>query len=419
MSLINIGAGLSQAGNAVSEFAGNAGLAAQKSALEQQRDILADQLQGKREQANIAATGANEIANTTLVGKNQLATTAAQGDIDQANISATGGQQRQTQEAANKLPPTQFERGQLANQHMSASASLMEATKPISGGYTGSFLVRNPQSGKWEVQTAGSSAAPVTIDKSSNNLTAQTGLSEQAIRAATGQLNGRFASPFLSELQQWGQKTGTNVDTLVPQAKAAFNILQNNIQRNNQGTILEHELQGSVENAGQIADALHQGKVSMANVANVWAGKQVNDPDAIKAADQLSRLREELAGYNAVAGGHLMENGTPHPTPENFRAAEATITNGINSGGLKALSQSIAMSQAKNRNVLEKSIDNANKDFYALFNAEYHAPNRANEASAGGGGPASGGGANIAPAGTKAVGPDGDILSSDGKGGWN
>ena len=110
----------------------------------------------------------------------------------------------------------------------------------------------------------------------------------------------------------------------------------------------------------------------MANVLQIWGGKQINDPKTIQAADQLGRLRNELAGYNAVAGGHLMQNGQPEPSPADFRDAEQTISNGINSGGLKALAASVKMSAEKNSSVLQNSIDSANQDYFNLFGAKYH-----------------------------------------------
>lgn len=57
MSLINLGAGLSAAGNALSTFAGNAGLTAQKAELEKQQAILADKLATTREHVGRVEAG--------------------------------------------------------------------------------------------------------------------------------------------------------------------------------------------------------------------------------------------------------------------------------------------------------------------------------------------------------------------------
>lgn len=386
--LINLGAGLSAMGQSLA----SSSLEAEKNALDVQKMTLADQLQGKREQANIAAEGANQLANTKLEGQNQ-----------QEAIAATGGEQRKTASFTNTLPMTQAEQAdikvrnrQAGAAETSAAASMMEAEKPISGGFTGSFLVRDPSTGKWNVTNSATSGAPIPIDPNSNNLSAQTGLSDKAIKAATGEISGRYAAPYLDELQAWGVKNGINVDTIKAQAKAANNVLQNNIQRNNQGTILENEIQGSVGNLAPMLDAAKRGDIRFVNSAEGWVAQQANDPQATQIADQINRFRGEIAGYNAVAGGHLMENGTPHPDPGDFAAADRLISNGVNSGSVKALADSIAQSAAKNKAVLLNSIDEANKNFFSLFGAKYHTtPQGAGAAAAGGAG--AGSGQKVAP----------------------
>lgn len=394
MSLINFGAGLSAAGSAVATFAGNAGMAEQKAALEKQQMTLADQLTTARETtlAHVQGAEARDTATTTA--------------------EAQGGQARKTDQFANELPMTAAQKatadvaaGTLAE---TKEHNRAEENKPISGGFTGSFLVRNKTTGEWEPKNITGANTPITVDKESNNLSAQTGLSAQAIGMMTGQTKGQRTSPqqnavLQKEITDWGVKNNINTSTMLPQVEAAFHVLTNNIQRNNQGIILEKEIDGSIDNAKALADDIGQGRIKMANVVNLWAGKEVNDPKATQVADQLGRLREELAGYNAVASGHLMQNGTPAPTPENFHQAEATITNGINSGSLEALRQSIALSAAKNRNVLESTIDDANRSYYKLFGAEYHAPKRGE--SDGGDQPAPGNAAPAAAPAPKAVAP--------------
>lgn len=366
--LINIGAGLSAMGQSVAD----SGILAQKDALENQKMVLANTLQGNREAANIALTTQGNMQTTALQGQNQQQNTKIQGGIDLANIGAQGEQARQTQVAANKLPMSAAEIATNRAQMLSAEASMAESQKPVAGGFTGTFLARDPKSGQWGLITPGTGASNTPVDPNSNNLSSQTGLSEQAIRAGTGQLSGRYAAPYLTELQKWGEKNGVNVDTLMPQAKAANNVLQQNIQRNNQGTILENEIQGSVSNLSPMLDAAKRGDIRFVNSAEGWVAQQANNPQATQIADQINRFRGEVAGYNAVASGHLMNNGTPDPHPDDFKSADSLISNGVNSGSVDALAKSVAMSAAKNRSVLLNSIDDANKNFYSLFGAKYH-----------------------------------------------
>lgn len=363
--LINLGAGLAAAGQSIADTSGAMNLTLQKSDLEKQSMVLANQMAGQRETALENLRGSNELKNTTAQGQNEI-----------ANTQAMGAEQRSTAQAANKLPMTAAETATNKAQMLQAQASMAEADKPIPGGFTGTFLAKDPKSGQWGTVNSGG-GGNITIDPNSNNLSSQVGLSEQAIRAATGQLSGRYAAPYLSELQKWGEKNGQNIDTLQPQAKAAYNVLQQNIQRNNQGTILEGEIQGSVGNLAPMLDAAKRGSIRFVNSAEGWVAQQGNDPAATQIADQINRFRGEVAGYNAVASGHLMQNGTPDPHPEDFKSADGLIGNGINSGSVKALSDSVAMSAAKNRNVLQSSIDNANSNFYSLFGAKYHPQNGA------------------------------------------
>src|SRR6185437_13397684 len=82
---------------------------------------------------------------------------------------------------------------------------------------------------------------------------------------------------------------------------------------------------------------------------------------------QINRFRNELAGYNAVAGGHLMQNGQPEPTPDDFLKADNVISTGINHGSVQALADSVKLSAGKNRTVLENTIDDTRHAMWNLF----------------------------------------------------
>jgi hypothetical protein len=367
--LINIGGGLSAMGQSLSDSS----MFAMKNELDNQKLVLANQLQegSQTRLENLRQSGA-------------LAQTAAQGEQERLTAPVTaeaqGSQQRQTAQYETTLPMTAAQKAQTDASMLSAKASMAEADRPVPSGFSMGFMARDPKTGVWGIKTIGDNGAlggadggdVPPLDPNSNNLSSQIGLSENAIRVATGQLGGRYATLYTPQLQAWGEKSGRNIDTLMPQAKAAFNVLQQNIQRNNQGTILENEIQGSVSNLSPMLDAAKRGDIRFANSAEGWVAQQANNPQATQIADQINRFRGEVAGYNAVASGHLMQNGTPDPHPDDYKSADALISNGVNSGSVKALSQSVAMSAAKNRGVLLNSIDDANKNFYGLFGAKYH-----------------------------------------------
>lgn len=263
----------------------------------------------------------------------------------------------------------------------------------------------------------GGMATPGTPDPNSGALTGQTGLSQPALDYLLTGAKPRSSQAYMAitkEVTNFSNKNGIDTGTLTSQAKAYNNILQNNLQRNNQGGVLENEINGTVNTLAPLADAVGQGKVNIGNIANVWAGKQVNDPNVQGFADQLNRLREEVAGYNAVAGGKLTENGTPRPDEGDYRAAEAIISGGINAGGARGLLSSIQASAAKNKQVLGAAIDDANQGVWNLLGVGKNYKRKNGPAVTAGGGSS-----QIAPAGTKAMGPNSHVLTSDGKGGWN
>lgn len=374
MSLLNWGAGLSAMGSAIADYSGKVGLSEMKAEQDRALATLTDQLATTREHTGRVEAG--DIASTAADKREKFETKL---------VGVKGAQDIATAKAANESPMTADQAATIGVQKDTLAETTrhnqFEEKKPIASGYSSAWMVpdKNEPTG-YKVVSAVGSSAPITIDKNSDNLSEQTGLSTGAINYATGQLKGRTSqqqiAQYNKEINDWAIGNHIDVSTLIPQATATSKTLETNILRNNQANILEHEIDGSIKNSTVIADAMGQGKLRAADLANVWLGKQFNDPTTIQAADQLVRLRDELAGYNAIAGGHLTDHGYPAPTPEDRHAAEATISSGINSGGLKALGESVAMSASKNRAVLQDSIDNAQKQFHALFGAEYHPPKR-------------------------------------------
>lgn len=211
---------------------------------------------------------------------------------------------------------------------------------------------------------------PSPIDPASGSLQGQTGLSQAAINFLTTGQAPRGQAAYMSinnEIDNWAKKNGVNTATLKAQAKGYNDILTNNLQRNNQGKILENEIQGTIQNLAPMSDAINNGTLKIGNVISLWAGKEVNDPAVLQYKDQLLRLQQELAGYNAVAGGKLTEQGTARVDEGDMREAASVLSNGINSGGLKGLGDSIAKSTGKNRAVLGTAIDDANQNMWGLF----------------------------------------------------
>ena len=251
------------------------------------------------------------------------------------------------------------------------------------GTYTTKLLsdVESPDKFKQRVAAAAASAAvrqaalagPATdipIDPTSSNLSAQTGLSSGALDYMFGRSTTKAApviKAYNKEITDWGIKNNVDTSTLRYQAPAIGKVLDQNIVRNNQANILEQEVRTSVENLSPILDSLHRGQLAVANKGGQWVARQMNDQNSLKAADQLNRLTNEIASYNAAAGGHFNVSGAVEPTPKDYEAAASIINSGLNKGGSQAVAQSVSMSAAKNRVVLAKAIDDAKKQQWEML----------------------------------------------------
>lgn len=217
---------------------------------------------------------------------------------------------------------------------------------------------------------AGPPEAPITVDPTSKSLNGVTGLSQLAIDRLTGAPNQPRSAAVVravdKEISDYSVRNNVNLSTLRSKAAGIQNTLTNNVERNNQANILEQELAASIDTVTPYLNKVNINNLNKANILSVWAGKQVNDPNAQVVADQLARARDELAGYNAVAGGHLTVQGRPDPTPKNYQDAEKTLLDGITAGGAAALAKSVSLSAQKNRQILNKSIQQAD---YQLWDA--------------------------------------------------
>lgn len=367
MSLLNWGGGLSAMGSSVAAFAHDAGAAQQKADLERQQTVLADQL---------ATTRETNLETQRQQGQKDLVPIQAEATkgVQIATQQEAGAQQRQTQEAATKLDLSPVQEAEIKIKQQEANARTTEANRPQSAGFGPGWIVpdKNSPDGYKVISVTGTGGgASSQPDPSSNNLSTQINLSKNAINALTGELTGRAAVPYMNEAEAWARKNNVNIDTLSASAKAIKETLKATSERNQLGVIQERELMGSIETLRPILDDMNAGKINKANVLKIWGGGQVNDPAAMKAVDQLTRLREELAGYNAIANAKIT-NGHPNPERNELDAADKVITFGLNNGSLKAFGESIASSAQKNREILQKSEEDANDKLFSLFGGKFH-----------------------------------------------
>lgn len=210
-------------------------------------------------------------------------------------------------------------------------------------------------------------------DPSAREILGQTGLTFPAFMLLTG-TGSQLARDKATRTQatmvadQFAKQRGVDVSTFKSQYEANNQILQNNMKRYNQSKIMENEVLGTVQNLGPVANQALLGNVTAANLADLWAGKQVNNPVIQEYAVYLDQLRNELAGYfGALAGRGTGSSGSNRLTDRDFEEAQTLIQSGISNRGLGALQNAIIGSTAKMNRVLERSINDAQKNVWGLF----------------------------------------------------
>lgn len=278
-------------------------------------------------------------------------------------IAAQGQQAQQNARFQNQLPLT-------ADQRATNALGYAQLNKPMAVPFGGQLYDPRTRSVFTPAGGMGGMNTPSPVDPSSNSLLSQTGLSQAGFDYLTsGRLprGQALAATTQKEVSDWGRKNNVDTSTMQSTYKANNNVLQSNITRNNQSKILENEIQGTVQSIIPLANGIGQGQISAANLANVWSGKQVNDPNVQQYRDQLLRLRSELAGFNAIAAGKLTEHGQARVDQSDLDEAAQLISSGMNAGGASGLAQSVAMTANKNNKVLQSAVDDATQSVWNQF----------------------------------------------------
>lgn len=166
---------------------------------------------------------------------------------------------------------------------------------------------------------------------------------------------------IISDAEKFLNDHGLDISTFQSEYKAYNDVLQQNIARNSRTKIMENELSGTVDNLLATVDEKELGSLNVKNIADVWAGKQVNDPVATRYAFHFQQLQNELAQYFAATQGK-----TSPDVIDNQDAAEA-LTAGMSTGSLQGFKKAVEDSTSKMSGILQKSVDDAQKSVWNLF----------------------------------------------------
>lgn len=209
--------------------------------------------------------------------------------------------------------------------------------------------------------------ASTAPDPLSRAITGQTGMSYPTFQVLTGDLSklpkGKERDKALQSAREFANKNNVDPATLAAQYKAYTKTLQSNIERNNQTKIMEDELTGTIANLQPVSDAAGNGNLRIGNVANLFAGKEFNDPMVSQYAFHLNQLRTELAAYSAATQGRTGNN----ITLQDMNEAQHVIMQGLNSRSAGGLQKAVDAATHKMDTVLQRNIKLTNKAIWGLF----------------------------------------------------
>lgn len=179
--------------------------------------------------------------------------------------------------------------------------------------------------------------------------------------ASMSRMSAAQRNQIMTKANKWLGDHGIDVSTFQSRYKTYNDVLSSNIQRQQKTQIMEKELLGTTDNLLKIANDKELGQLNVNNVAKVWAGQQVNDPLATQYAFHFQQLKNELAGYYAAS------QGKASPDVIDNQDAAASLINGMSSGSLGGFRSAIENSTSKMKDVLDSSVNNANKAVWELF----------------------------------------------------
>jgi hypothetical protein len=272
------------------------------------------------------------------------------------------------------LTPTDY---QTFKDQQDAKAAKLEASKAYNNAYSSA-------KGKADAEAAIAGTTPAdTIESTSQSIMGQTGLSAGAFAYATQgsagltRMSGADRTKYMNEWRDYQIKHNIDGATFKSQYEALNHTVAANLLRNNQATVTEEELKGTIGNIRSASQEAGLGDLSGLNAAKIFAGKQLNDAKATTFKFHLEQIRKEYATYNAVLGGGIDANGNVRAlTPEDYKAADDVIQNGFAAGSIDGFEKALNNSTDKMRGVLSNSVNAQNKQVWNLFGVgnKYQAP---------------------------------------------
>ena len=204
------------------------------------------------------------------------------------------------------------------------------------------------------------------IDPASKSILAQTGLSQNAFLALTGQLSKLprdkdTRTKANMEMQKWAIDNDIDTSIFVAEYEAQTDIVKQYTKRAAAVDLRGEDIMLSLDMLKDITKEAQFGDLKIKNVAKLWVGKQVNDPVAQQYAYNLEDLRSAVAGFFAVQEGRNMT------TVEDGRNAEELIANGLATGSIQGLVDTIETVKKRTTAISNQAARNAQGSIWEMF----------------------------------------------------
>lgn len=222
-------------------------------------------------------------------------------------------------------------------------------------------------------------------DDNGNGISNATGLSIGAFNFLTGntsalsRLTSSQREAIMTEANNYVTKNGVDLATFQAQYKAINTVLSANIVRENNVQIKGQDVTttaeqliasitpsdlSSEESNGFFGLGSHQ--LSVQNIADLAAGKQVNNAFATSYGTNIALLTNDLASYLAASRSNS-PTGAANPDDQDIQDAAKIVSNGMNSGSLTAFSKTIQTNVDKVAGVSADAVTSAQQQVWDLF----------------------------------------------------
>lgn len=260
-----------------------------------------------------------------------------------------------------------------------AQDDAQKAKADASAAYSKAYATAKGTADAGNLYGPGTTDSATIAEHGAQGITQATGLSLQAFNYLTQGTPSMSRMPvaqrnqIMAEANAYLNKAGVDVATFQSQYKAYNEVLEKNIARANQTKIMAGEVSGSADSLINIIDSkdlkgdpfnpLSGGLTNLrpSIIVDLYAGKQLNNPYAIKYKTQLQFMANDLAGYLAAA------RGSTQPELQDIQSAAEIISNGLSKGSVQGFKNEVVNNETKITGVVNKAAADAQKQVWDLF----------------------------------------------------